>query len=480
MALSLRLSGGAPWATDLPALLAGIASLVLTGWLAQRLLPGCAEQRRRLALLAAGLLALTPLWLCYAHLSTQDMPLLAVELAGLGALVASERHAAPWWPLLAGMAPGLAFLIKGFMVALPLLAIAPYVLIERRWLLRNATFWLGVGLGWLPVAIWLGLSLQRYGLPVVQMLWQKLLFLSNSDAFSGGPLFYVGTIPATTAPWIIAALFGFGLLWRSQLPRAGRLVLLLYPLLLLLLLSSFRTKTTYYALQLTPWIAIAAAVALQRWSEGSPGLRQRGDLLIAWLGALLLAAALLLSWSGSPLRAHLVVAHGAPAVSWLALAAAAMGIAWLPVPWQAQPSHRLGAVLLGPWLALVVVLQSGLFSDTSLFDDRRPDLRRTLEDPAVQSLIEQTSLQAAAGDGLSNQDHRQLIRLALATSQTPNQLLQPAAVPPGQRVWIRRHELGDPSRWQLVLEGPALQGWVLAERLAGSPVPLAPEQPKRP
>lgn len=480
MALSLRLFGGAPWATDLPALLAGIASLALTGWLAQRLLPGSPAERRRLALLAACLLALTPLWLCYAHLSTQDMPLLAVELAGLCALVACKDRGARWAPLVAGVAPGLAFLIKGFMVALPLLAIAPYLVIERRWLLRARRFWLGVVLGWLPVVLWLSLSLHRYGLPVVQVLWQKLIFLSQSEAYSAGPLFYVGVIPATTAPWIVAAAVGFVLLWRSQLPRAGRLALLLYPLLLVLLLSGFRTKTTYYALQLTPWIAIAAAVGLQHWSEGPAALKRRADLVIAGLGALLLAAALLLSWSGSALRSALMITHGPSASSWLAVAAAAMGIAWLLVPAQALASRRLAAVLVGPWLALVVILQSGVFSDTSLFDDRRPDLRRALEDPAVERLLEQKPIQAAAAAELSNADHRQLIRLALATPQTPNQLLLPDAVQPGQWVWIRRRELGDPKRWRAVVEGPALQGWVLAERLAGSAEPVAPGPSQRP
>lgn len=480
MALSLQLFGGAPWATDLPALLAGVASLVLTAWLAQRLLPGSARERRRSALLAAGLLALTPLWLCYAHLSTQDMPLLAVELAGLSALVASDQPNARWSPLLAGLAPGLAFLIKGFMVALPVLAITPYLLIERRWLLRSGRFGLGVMLGALAVALWLGLSVQTYGLPVVQVLWQKLLFLSKSDAFSAGPLFYLGVIPATTAPWIAAAVVGSSRLWRSRLPRAGRLVLLLYPLLLLVLLSSFRTKTTYYALQLTPWIAITAAVGLQQWSAGRAGTARQVDRVIAATGGLLLLAALLLAWNGSALRSALVIRHGASASSWLAAAAAAMGIPWLLVPAQAGATRRLAALLLGPWLALVLILQSGLFSDTALFDDRRPELRRALAEPAAQRLLAQGGLQAAAAEPLSNEEHRQLIRLALATPRSPHQLLPPAAVPPGQRVWIRRRELGDPERWQLLLEGRALEDWVLAERLAGSTDRDPPEQPSRP
>jgi hypothetical protein len=43
--------------------------------------------------------------------------------------------------------------------------------------------------------------------------------------------------------------------------------------------------------------------------------------------------------------------------------------------------------------------------------------------------------------------------------------MRPTALSPGQRVWIRRQELGNPNRWGLVVQAPALGDWVLAERL---------------
>jgi len=456
MALSLRLFGGASWAVELPALLAALLSLGLTAWLAQRLLPGDGQR----GALAAVLLALTPLWLNYAHLATQDMLLLAVELGGIAALVASQPQGNRRWPLLAGAAPGLAFLIKGFMVALPLLAIAPYLLLERRWLLRRWPFWLGLVLGWLPVALWLGLSIGAYGLPVVAGLWNKLLYLSQADVYAAGPLYYLWNIPANTAPWILAALAGWALLWRRPLERGARLVLLLYPLLLVLLLSAFRTKTPYYGLQLTPWIAIAAATGLQRWSQAGRGWGRRIDGLIAGLGGVVLTAGVLLGWPGSPLQAVLAESDGLPTQPALAIAAIRLGVSWLLVGFQALPKRRLVALLLGPWLALVLLTQAGLFSD------RSPNVRLALQAAAHQQELRRAPIQAATAAELSGGDHAQLILLALATPNTPDQLLQPTAVAPGQRVWIRRSELGDPRLWRLSIDEPALQGWVLAERQA--------------
>ncbi len=461
MALSLRLFGGAAWALEVPSLLAAALSLGCTGWLTKQLLPEPTSQRPSLGWLAAALLALTPLWLNYAHLATQDMPLLAVELAGISALVASRPAGRRWWPLVAGMAPGIAFLVKGFMVALPVLAIAPFLVLERRWLLRRWVFWLGLALGWLPVALWIALSAQTYGLEAVSGLWRKLLFLSEADVYAAGPFYYLWNIPANTAPWILAALAGWARLWRCHLERGARRVLLLYPLLLLLLLSAFRTKTPYYGLQLTPWIAIAAAVGISHWAQALRGWARRVDRPVAAIGLVVLAAALLLVWPASPLSAALAGAEGVPAVPLLAAGAGALGLSWLVLPWQPTPPRRLAALLLGPWIALVLLTQAGLFSD------RSPGLRQALNTPPVQAELRRAPVQAAAAAPLGGAEHAQLILLALASPTPPQQLLNPLAVSPGQTVWIRRQELGNPRAWRIAVEGPALQGWVLAERLAG-------------
>ena len=467
MALSLKLFPW-PWAEALPALLAAVASLLLSGWLARRLLP----QLPAAGPLTMALLALTPLWLNYAHLPTQDMPLLAVELAGIAALVncgpegggpgRGPAGSPPLWPLLVGLAPGLAFLIKGFMVALPMLAIAPYLLLERRQLLRRGGFWLGLALGWLPVALWLALSLHSYGLELVGGLWQKLLFLSRSDVYAAGPFYYLWNIPANTAPWILAALLGWPIAWRLPLERGQRLLLLLYPLLLLLLLSLFRTKTPYYGLQLTPWIAMAASLGLQRCCQlDRPWRRPLQLALGALAAALLLAATLLMTalvWPAAPLQKLLAAADGLPAPALLVLAAAGLGACWLASCLMQKPRRRLLALLAGPWLALALLTQAGLFSD------RSPALRRALAPPAVQNLLAQRPIQAAATAPLSGDDHAQLILLALATPTTPDQLLSVAAAAPGQRLWLRRSELPAGKDWRVLLEAPALRGWVLAER----------------
>jgi 4-amino-4-deoxy-L-arabinose transferase-like glycosyltransferase len=139
-----QLLGTSAWAAHLPSLLAAIACLWLTAQLGRQLLgPGQGW-------LSALLLALTPLWLNYAHQASQDMPLLALELLGLWALLRATPGAPAIWPALAGLWMGPAFLVKGFMVALPAAALLPLLLLARAHVLRRWSFWGGLALGWLP------------------------------------------------------------------------------------------------------------------------------------------------------------------------------------------------------------------------------------------------------------------------------------------------------------------------------------------
>jgi 4-amino-4-deoxy-L-arabinose transferase-like glycosyltransferase len=452
IAAAYRLLGAKPWVAHLPSLLAALATLVLTAALARRLLGWAGS-----GWLAAAVLALTPLWLDYAHLATQDMPLLALELLGVLALLRAGDAPDRRWAALAGAWIGPAFLIKGFMVVLPVLALLPFALLERRAVLRRPPFWLGLALGWIPVALWLGLSLQVLGGPVVAGLWQKLLYLSESDVYSAGPLYYLWNLPANTFPWCLFALAG----WRSWLggsmDRPKRLLLLMYPLLLLLLLSAFRTKTPYYGLQLAPFLALAATAGLRAWSTEERGVARWARWSVGGLGLALLAATATVLWPGAPAGRLLAngVAGLAPAPVLFALAAAMLGLAWAVVPWCRPGRPRLAALLVGPWLALVVMVQAGLFTD------RTPLQRQALQRPQAVAALAGKPIAAAARAPLSGEEHAGLILVALASPRLTPRISPPEQVPPGERVWVRRRER--PAGWRVQLQAPELEPWVLAE-----------------
>ena len=497
IAAAYRLLGVQAWVAHLPSLGAAGACLGLTAALARQLGVGSASAgapcgsggaersggagladpplspppaASSMGWLSALLLALTPLWINYAHLASQDMPLLAVELLGLYALVRARPGASPLWGWLAGLSVGPAFLIKGFMVAVPLVAIAPFLWLQRRQLLARPALWLGLVLGWLPVLAWLGLSLREFGPEVVGGLVGKLLYLSDSDVYSGGPFYYLWNIPANTAPWVLLALVGWWRLGRGKelggIPgREQRLVLLLYPLLMLLLLSAFRTKTPYYGLQLTPMLAIAAAQVLQGWSQAGRA-RPRGLAWgLAWglagFGGLLAVAGMGLLWPGAPLAVALQLDPAQLPGGFLpyGLAALALGGSWLLIPYGRRPGALLAAALLGPWLALVLLVQAGLFSD------RSGALRLALAEPAIVHALGQGPVAVVAPEPLSGEAHAQLILLALASPQLGPRLPSLEALPAGGLAWVQGVGAArDPSRnLEVVASGETLGDWALVK-----------------
>lgn len=435
IALAYRVFGTHPWVAHLPSLVAAAASLWLLQAIARELAP-------KLGLgavypwLCTFVLACTPLWLNYSHLATQDLPLLAVEELALLALLRSnsDKPSAASWSFLAGACVGIGFLLKSFLVVVPVLALAPYLIIERRPLLRRPALWIGLIAGALPAILWLGLALQVHGLTVVSGLWLKLVQLSGSDHFQPSPFFYLWNLPANTAPWIVAAGCGWWQ-WNRQparggLKRAERLLLLVTPALLLLLLSAFRTKTPYYGLLLCPWLALAAAAALLRWSEATDHRSQRGRWLLAGLGSGVLLAGLALP---------LIAPQLGPSINLplpvIRAAGLGLGLSWIALPFSRRPARRLAAVMVGPWLALVLLVQGGLFSD------RTPALRLVLEQPQLQQLLQQQPIQLIAAAPLNDDDQVMVILLGLATPHLQAKPIQPSELQAGRLAWSRTGDL---------------------------------------
>ncbi|MEM8546009.1 MAG: glycosyltransferase family 39 protein, partial [Cyanobacteria bacterium P01_H01_bin.119] len=257
--LSYRLLGRSEWTARLPIALASLLSVGLTYGI------GCHCFSRRVGLLGGAILATTPIWAQASWLATQDIPLVCLELLGIWALLQAERSPHRfYWGLLAGSTVGLGLLVKSVMIVLPLAAIAPYLLLSHRRHrhLTNPGLYLGLILGLIPFTLWLGLSLVQYGWLPLQQLFGKLLLLSDESFHQTGPLYYLWNIPANSFPWPFFAVGGlFMLLQRPKKPH--RILLWLgYPSALLLLLTCFKTRTWYYALQLCPFIALLAGYCL--------------------------------------------------------------------------------------------------------------------------------------------------------------------------------------------------------------------------
>ena len=463
-----RLFGVSDRVARLPSILACIGSVLLTYDIGKTLIAAqpwpYAKAARHLGLLSGLLLMVVSLWAQYGHLATQDMLLVSVELLGIWALLKAEAHA-QWriaFGFLAGLTLGLGFLVKTFMIALPALALLPYLIFHHRRHrhLSNPGLYGGLGLGVGAVALWLGLSVAEYGDLVFASMFGKLGELSGESFHAdGGPFYYLWNIPVNMLPWALFSLIGAGLvlrgLWRSRQKSAPAYPhgwLLLYPFMLAGLLTFFPTKTPYYTLQLHPFMVIFAAIALRQiaiWPIRWP--RRLLSYSFAVLGAILISLSVAAvvyvlgnfnRWTpANSMPAHLFDA-AADILPYTPLALTlGFGWLWLPV-FMSRPQKWIATWLLPVWLTLGVAGLTGLFGDYS------PDVKAALASPEIAPIVGDQPISFITGTAeWPPAVHKTFTLLSFYTPQL-GQLNRPIAeIAPGTYAWLSPNadlaELGD-------------------------------------
>jgi len=191
-----------------------------------------------------------------------------------------------WLALGWGLTVGLGLLLKSVMILLAVVALLPYLWLARSQhrLFSNPYLYLGLGIGLAGCGAWLGAVYFTYGdrAFLTQFgLLGKVINLGTIPFAGVGPLFYLWNLPKTTFPWFFFALGGLYCIWKDQ-DRSRYLLLYSYPLVFMVLLQVFTTKTAYYPLQVAPFIALLAGYFLVFVTE-----EESNKSLIVWISFLL-------------------------------------------------------------------------------------------------------------------------------------------------------------------------------------------------
>ena len=488
IALAYHLFGLNEFSVRLPSAIACILGVLLTYEIGKIILD------RQIAWLGAAILMLMGLWVNEAHTAQQNTALVAIELLGIWALLqitdvqlsslSSSRQLTKhhWvWGIIAGTTVGLGFLLKGFMIFVPIVALLPYFISHQRYrqLLTNPGIYLGLILGGIPTGLWLILSCYKYGgIAPVQELVNKLLFLSTTDTFNPGPFYYLWNLPLNIFPWALFSVIGTIVLWRKLLPDLNYSSLSLtlgYPICLFILLSLFRTRMPYYMMQLLPFMALLAAAAFKQFSQISRHKSISWYRLMTWLSYAFSGLGLVLTIAGAIVTLNLPLSGIVipPEVRVYALPVMILGCGWLTIPmlwhrWQPQTSpYWLASWLVPVWFTILSFGLGGALTDKS------PDFRaafaqlkidRAIGNQPVNLLIDtvQTSgfQQANSQDRpLSAEEHKTLILLSFYTPQLGRQMNDFAQLPDKSYAWtlrispqlaIQTRTIGSVAGWQLI------------------------------
>lgn len=398
IALAYKLFGFSEDVARLPSQLAFIGSVLLLYRIGQIML-----RRSWIAWLGAAILAVMPLSVQYARLSTQDSTLVFLELLAAWALLESEVSQRRSLLMLTGAALGWGFMIKGFMVAPVVVAFLPYLVLQfkpHRHLL-NPWLYLGLIVGWIPVVGWLWAATVKYGAMPIEQLFGKLFYLNETINYTAGPLYYLWNIPANGFPWVFFAIGGILLCLRNvhchNLIRRHWALALGFPLTLFAELSVFKTRTHYYPLQLLPWLSIFAAICIHRLlylyrHQRAKVLLSAISLFFGGLGLALVGLAIFGLRDRFPdlpgIEREEVVR-----VSWIGLT---LGMGWVALlvtwlqhkrQWIFRSAKQWLICLLAPaWLTL------GLLGLTGLWGDYKPELKAMLRAPTVAQVVQNETI----------------------------------------------------------------------------------------
>ncbi|APB34184.1 glycosyl transferase family protein [Gloeomargarita lithophora Alchichica-D10] len=447
-----HLGGLSEWVARLPAMLASMATTLFLFDLGKRLISAPA------AWWGALLLNLHFVWFSYSRQATPDILTVLLGVVGVWGLLRAEEvpHRANLWRFGAGAALGLGVLFRSVMGMIPLLALLPYLWIERKrhGHLGNLWLWLGVVAGVAPTLIWLALVMLKDG-------WEPLRALAGfvgravvRTRQGNGWFYYLWNVPVQGFPWPLLVVAGV-----MGTPKARRSLLLGYPLVVLVGLSFISTRLPHYSLMLLPWLSLVAGVGLTRIGEMFAGRLKPRWLARNWAYGLGLVggALVLLTTLFAPMLDERV--PEATLYRWPALA---LGICWvlLPLCWlcryrwrQTWPGLRvwLGLSVAGPWLALTLLGGMGLVGNY------RPDVQPFLQETPLAEILARSPINfVRQGTG----DEAQIL-LSIYTPNLGQWVPNPAALPLGSWAWVQPDFTLKPrSRYRVV---GVYEGWRLVQ-----------------
>ncbi len=443
IAKSQDLFGRNIFSAYLPTTVASILMLITTYNLHEELF------NKKNAIISPLILATTYIWFDYSHLATQDIIFSCLVTIGVLALVKIKSKNNKFYILLFGIWIGLAFMMKTFLVFVPLLSLIPYIFFKKNFLFTKF-FWLGLLIGFIPFLVW-SFSINPYlDKNIIFYLVEKFNFLSNKNTFTNPFYYYFWNVPVTFLPWSFFAIIGT--IYNISQRKENKYILAFFPFILLTILSIFSTKTPYYTLQISSIFSLNTYVGINYLFNSEKYSRFiifiTSNIIPLFIFALTFTYYFFFKDS---------INLNTKENIFIILGLLSFGLSWSLIKHKKSFKEILITLIIGPYLFTSFILQSGLFTD------RSRELREKMEYVASLDLVKNQTIMVDKKGINNSRSQSKIIRISLSTPKLGGGLESINQLKKSELAWTTDHKTikDNDNSYKVIYENDVLNPWKL-------------------
>ena len=404
---------------------------------------------KKYAIISPLILATTYLWFDYSHLATQDLIYSCLVTIGIFSLVKIKNKDNKFYILLFGIWIGLSFMMKTFLVFVPIFSLLPYLFIKKD-LFFSKFFWLGLLIGFIPLFIWASSINPYLEKNIIFYLLEKFNVLSNKNTFTNPFYYYFWNIPVTFLPWSIFAIIGT--ISNFYQSKEKKYILSFFPLVLIGILSIFSTKTPYYTLQISSIFALNTYVGI-RFLFNSKRFKKNSIFIISKVVPSFLVALTFTYYFFFKNTTNFNFKEN----TFLILGLLFFGLSWSFIKHKNSLKEILIPLIIGPYLLTSFLLQSGLFTD------RSRELREKMEYVSSLSIVKNQPIQVDKSGIKNSRSQSKIIRISLLTPLLGDGLERIDQLKKSELAWSTEFEelKNNNDSFEVIYEDDILEPWKL-------------------
>ena len=446
IALSQKVFGKNEFAISIPTSIAAIFNIYITYKIHQEILD------KKYSIISPLILSTFFLWINYAHMATQDIIYGSIITFGVYSSLKSKIHKKNIYFFFSGFWIGLAIMMKTYMTVLPIVAILPFW-IENKIVFRKY-FWIGSIIGILPFLFWSYKIIMLYGFPFYNGLYEKILTLSGNNTFSKPIYYYLWNLPINIFPWTIFSIVGLAQNLKTK-NKNIKYFLFIYPLIILFLLSIFSTKTPYYPIQILPLLAINTFIGIKTTIENQDIISKLIKVFHFKIIPIIFAI-LVFGVSSNFININLDKQQEI----FLYISLLSFSILWYSFNFTKTFKHKLLLIILGPYLLISLIVQSGTLTD------RSKDLRIESEKLVKDEKLIKEKIEFVNREASSSESHSKIIKIALLMPEIGNGIDDISSLKSNQYAWTTSEIiLEKKGEYKIISESKIFKPWKLIKKI---------------